>query len=147
MKSIFLTISLLFGTMFSLSIYAGPATNEFGVCLTDSLTGKERKNLAKWIYFAIAAHPEITQYSKITESSRDDTNQYVGKLVTRLMTDDCPKQASAAIKEGGSKAIEHAFGLVGQVAMQELMADKNVSGSISGFEKYLDQEKIAELSK
>ncbi|WP_282595987.1 hypothetical protein [Spongiibacter thalassae] len=30
---------------------------------------------------------------------------------------------------------------------RRLMADKNVSGSISGFEKYLDQEKIAELSK
>ena len=131
----------------SLNTLAGPATNTLGICLTDSLTGKERKTLAKWIFFAIAAHPEISSFSKVTEESQDQTNQFVGNLITRLMADDCPNQAKAALKEDGSVAFEQAFGMVGQVAMQELMADQNVTRSISGFEKYVDQAKISALGE
>ncbi len=111
------------------------------------MTGRERKNLAKWIFFAIAAHPEIKSYSRVTETDQDQTNQLVGKLITRLMTEDCPAQAKAALKKDGAAALEQAFGLVGQVAMQELMTDNAVSQSISGFENYLDQAKFIELSK
>lgn len=138
---------IVIGLLFSFGVYAGPATNTLGVCLTDSLTGKERKVLAKWIFFAIAAHPEISSYSNVTDNSQDETNQFVGGLITRLMTEDCPSQAKAALKEDGSVAFEQAFGMVGQVAMQELMADQNVARSISGFEKYVDQAKISALGQ
>lgn len=126
---------------------AGQATSDFGVCLVDSLTGKERKNLAKWIFFGIASHPEIADYSNISSADVDASDRFVGSLVTRLITEDCPAKAKAALDEGGSKAFEEAFNLVGRVAMQELMTDPAVSRATSGFEKYMDKEKFKALDR
>lgn len=141
---LFLVVILIAGFAVTDS-QAGQATNELGVCLTDSLNGKERKALARWIFFAIAAHPEMSPYSRISETSRDNSHQLVGTLVTRLMTEDCPVRTKAAVQKSGSAAIESAFSLVGQVAMQELMNNQDVTTSISGFEKYLDKEKLNAL--
>jgi hypothetical protein len=138
--SVILVISLL-----PISAFAGEAANELGVCLADSLTGKERKALARWIFFGMAAHPEIRPYTEVSDQAIDDLDKLVGELVTRLMTSDCPQQARAAVKDEGSAAIEYAFGLVGQVAMQELMMNQEVSQTLGGFEKYVDQEAIQSL--
>lgn len=146
MKKICVFLGILF-VAFSINAQAGSAANELGVCMTDSLSGKERKTLAKWVFFAMAAHPEISSYSNISQADRDQTDEFVGKLVTRLIVEDCPQQSKVAFKNYGAVAFEQAFGLVGQVAMQELMNDKNVNQSFAGFEKYLDNEKFNQLGQ
>ncbi|WP_016955330.1 hypothetical protein [Catenovulum agarivorans] len=153
MKKFITSMLLVNGILFSATVVqAAPsqgytATQQLGTCLVDSLNGRERKDLAKWIFFAMSAHPEIMPFSKITDKDHDSSNQFVGGLITRLLTSDCPAQAKAALKESGSLAIEGAFRLVGEVAMQELMSNQNVSQTIGAFEKYLDQAKIAQLSQ
>jgi hypothetical protein len=137
---VILMISLL-----PISAFAGEAANELGVCLADSLTGKERKTLARWIFIGMAAHPEMSPYTDVPDQAVDEIDKLVGELVTRLMTSDCPQQARTAVKDEGSAAIEYAFGLVGQVAMQELMMNQEVSQTLGGFEKYLDQQAIQSL--
>jgi hypothetical protein len=126
---------------------ASQAAQNLGVCLTDSLNGKERKNLAKWIYFGMSTHSSIKSYTNATQKDFDNINKYVGELITRLMTEDCPEIADAALKEGGSAAFEYAFGIVGQVAMQELMTEPSVSQAMGAFEKYLDQDKFDQTFK
>jgi hypothetical protein len=121
---------------------AGPASEELGLCMVDSLTGKERKQLAKWVFFAMAAHPEIKKFSKVSSEDQNNVNSYVGKLITRLLTENCSTQVKAANKESGSAAISSAFELVGKVAMQELMSNKEVVASISGYTKFIDNEKL-----
>lgn len=128
------------------NVQAGPATDQLGICLTDSLNGKERKSLAKWIFFGIAAHPEIATYANVTSADQTQSSSDIGVLITRLLTADCPQQTTAAIAEQGSRALEQAFGVVGQVAMQELMADPQVAASLSAFEAYLDKDKVAALT-
>lgn len=142
MKKHFILIGLVASMSLSTQVHAQQVAHEFGTCLTDSLTGKERKALAKWIFFAMAAHPEINTYAQVTKDEKQKTDKEIGDLITRLLVNDCPKQAKAAMDEGGSKAFEAAFRIVGQVAMQELMANPDVTASISGFEKYMDSEKI-----
>ncbi len=124
---------------------AAQASQALGVCMADSLTGKERKQLAQWIFFAMSAHPEISVYAKISDADREESHKTVGQLITRLLTENCPDQTKQAIKEGGSLAMQSAFEVVGAVAMQELMANQQVNVSIAGFEKYLDEEKLNAL--
>ena len=124
---------------------AGPASDALGTCMVDSLSGKERKQLAKWIFFAMSAHPEITAYSKVTQQVRTENDKAVGQLITRLLVDDCPDQAKQALRNESSVALQNAFELVGRVAMQELMTDRNVATAISRFERYADKQKINEL--
>lgn len=125
--------------------FAGEAADELGVCLSDSLTGKERKTLARWIFFGMAAHPEISPYTDIPDQAIHEMDQVVGKLLTRLMTIDCPEQARTAVKVEGNIAIETAFELVGKVAMLELMTNQDVGLTLGGFEKHIDRGKINSL--
>jgi len=125
--------------------YANQETQQFSQCLTDSMTGKERKNLAKWIFLGMSAHSMLKPYSDVSESDVDASNKFVGELITRLITEDCPEQASAAYKVLGSSAFEQAFKVAGEVAMQEVMMESNVGQALGAFEKYLDREKVNKL--
>ncbi len=148
MKKHIILLSLLstFAVLPGVAI-ASPAGDALGACMVDTLTGKERKQLAQWIFFAMAAHPEIKEFSKVTPEAQSKTNEHVGKLITRLLTENCVEQVKAAAKEDGQAAITGAFELVGKVAMQELMANKEVVASISGYVKFVDQEKLVEILK
>ena len=125
---------------------ASQEADMLGNCMVDSLTGKERKQLATWVFFAMSSHPDIKKFSSVTEDSRSEIDQIVGQLITRLLVQDCPTQAKAAMEQEGSLAMGRAFELVGAVAMQELMTNEEVTKSISYFERYLDKEKINSLT-
>lgn len=145
MKATFLLALLLIGNGLPISsAFADEST--LGSCMVDAMTGKERKEMAQWIFFAISAHPEIKEYSNVPEATKNTADMHFANLITRLLTEDCLVQAKAAVKKDGNTAIVGAFELVGKVAMQELMRSKEVSNSISAYAKYLDQEKLKKIS-
>ena len=117
-----------------------------GSCMVDSMTGKERKEMAKWVFFAMAAHPEIEEYSKVPQSAKVASDKFIANVVTRLLTDDCLAETRAGVKKDGQAAIVNAFELVGKVAMQELMTNKDVMESIAGYAKYLDNDKMNQIT-
>jgi len=126
------------------SVLADSSIGSLGNCLVDHLTGKERKNLAKWIFLSMAAHPEIKSFSNASPKDIDESDRYVGSLITRLLTDDCPSELKKA-SSSGPLAARKAFELVGQVAMQELMTNQDVMKSISNYAQYADREKISRI--
>lgn len=117
------------------------SANAFGECLVDALNGKERKELAKWIYFAMAAHPEIIDYANIEDSVRLESDKAIGALITRLLGEDCPAKFKNALKVD-PMATQRAFELVGQVAMGELMQNTQVTQAISNYANYMDMSVI-----
>ena len=144
MKKIVQIIILAIGITISVPALSNSAANNLGSCMIDALNGKERKQLAKWIFFAIAAHPEIKSYSSFTIKDINKSDKAIGKLITRLLTKDCPDELKIANKTD-PLAIQKSFELVGQVAMQELMTNKNVMKAITNYAKYVDQKKINSL--
>ena len=145
MKRYIFVLCVLSGLLTPVVAQAGTEAQQLGVCLTDSLDGKERKSLAKWIFFGMSTHSTIEQYSNIATEDIESSDRYVGYLVTRLLTEDCPEQAKLAFEEGGTGGLEYAFRIVGRVAMQEIMAEAKVSQSLGAFEKYLDREKFSKV--
>lgn len=129
----------------ALSASAGPAADALKSCLADNTTGKERKELATWIFVAMAAHPELKDLSKITEIDRERTNQALGGTVTRLLAQSCLEQTRSALKIDGREAVKSAFALLGQLAMQELMSNPDVGVAFAGFERYVDRKKLEAL--
>ncbi|MEE4252378.1 MAG: YceI family protein [Alcanivoracaceae bacterium] len=123
---------------------ASSPTEALAGCLVDTLNGKERKSLAKWIFFSVAAHPEIKPYSNASTKDIEDSDKLTGALITRLLTESCPNELKAA-NRSDHMALQKAFEIVGQVAMQELMTNDDVMRTISGYAKYVDQEKIGKL--
>ncbi len=126
------------------SVSAQSTTDALSKCLAETTSGKDRKDLARWVFFAMASHPEIKQFtSPAAAAAEANTHKVMADLFTRLLADSCLQQTQAAFKEGGAKAIEIAFQTLGQLAMQELMANPDVNASMSQFEKQLDQRKLA----
>jgi hypothetical protein len=121
-------------------------TQQLSQCLAETTSGKDRKDLARWVFFAMASHPEIKQFTSPSAAGAEaETNKTMADLFTRLLADSCMRQAQAAFKEGGAKAIEIAFQTLGQLAMQELMTNPDVNASMARFEKSLDQSKLSKV--
>ncbi len=132
----------LFAAAAALPAAAGPGTDALSACLSDNTTGKERKELARWVFVAMAAHPEMRDLSAATMVSREQAYQSMGVLVTRLLSENCAGQTRTAIRSEGSESLQTAFSHLGKLAMQELMSHKDVQSSISGFERYIDRRKL-----
>lgn len=111
-------------------------------CLTDHTSGRDRKVFVKWVFIAMAKHPEIANLAAIDIDTEDAVNNEVGALVTRLLTDDCAPELRAMIKENGPKSLGKAFEVFGRVAMLELMSDAQVGAAMSGLDQYTDRQRI-----
>lgn len=135
-------VTIAFAVIITTPALAGPYTDALGSCLADNTTGKDRKELARWIFVAMSAHPEMRDLSNTTHDAKEHAFQSVGNLFTRLLSVNCAAQARAAIKSEGSTSFQGAFGSLGQLAMQELMSNPDVNASISGFERYVDKKKL-----
>jgi hypothetical protein len=126
-----------------LAAMAQTPTAELSSCLADNTSGKDRKDLAKWVFLAMASHPEIRQYASADAAAGSNgTHKATAALFTRLLADNCARQTQAAVKDGGATALQGAFAQLGQLAMQELMSNKDVAASMGAFEKYLDKDKL-----
>lgn len=145
MRKIFVSLLMACGVLLGQPALAGSSTDDLSRCLVDSLNGKERKQLAQWVFVVMSAHPEIQKFSNVSASNRDDLDRLIGNLVTRLLTEDCPAQTQNASKSDGQDALRKAFEVVGQVAMRELMNDASVQSHIGNFGRYLDNQKINQV--
>jgi hypothetical protein len=118
-----------------------------GRCFADHTSGKDRKDLATWIFLAMAAHPEIKQHASATAPAAAEENaRTVGALVTRLLVDACANETRTVITLGGAGGLQLAFQSLGQLAMLELMTDKSVTEAMGIFERYLDKKRLGELA-
>lgn len=141
MKRFLKTLPIVIPLFVGMPTSAQTPVDALSTCLVDHLNGTERKNLAKWVFFAMGAHPEIRSYSHISPSDINVSDKYMGRLVTRLLTEDCSDSFKAAYASD-PKSIEKAFEIVGRFAMQELMSSENVQKAIGSYVKFTDVEKI-----
>jgi hypothetical protein len=127
----------------ALSAHAQDAGQALTGCLADNTSGKDRKDLARWVFFAMAAHPEIKPYvSSAATAAEASTDRAVADLFTRLLAENCTKQVLAAVQGGDRQAVVLAFQTLGQLAMQELMSNPDVSASTMRFQKQIDDSKL-----
>ncbi len=145
-KAITFLLSLSYIALFSIPLNASAQdlTNDLGICFVDSLNGKDRKELVKWMFFSLSAHPELESYSNISKENLVDAEKTFASLVTRLLTEDCSSEAKAA-RHSAPQALKKAFELIVKVPLKDLLADKDVRTTISKYSRHVDQNKIKEV--
>ena len=135
-------IVVTFALLLALPTIAQTQGDDLGKCLADSTTGRDRKDLARWMFVAMAAHPEIRDLANPSQDVAEEASRAMGVLVTRLLTESCPKEVQAVASGEGSQAMRRAFETLGRVAVVEIMSNAEVTASISGFERHVDRRKI-----
>ena len=149
MKKKHYLIAAMLSTLAHTQALAGPSTEALTNFLADNTTGKERKELAQWVFVSMAAHPEIRPLSNVSDATRQVADQNMARIATKLITESCIKETKTAINTDGNAALEQAFGALGKLAMQELTSNPAVTASFSGYIRYMDKSKFeaALLSK
>lgn len=135
------TAALALGLSLTNVARADPS-DDMARCFADSTTGKDRREMARWIFLAMAAHPDLRTLVPAADGPREASQKTFAQMVSRLMTENCTAEVKAAVKTDGSMAFKKAFGQLGQLAMMELMSNPDVASAISGFERHVDKEKL-----
>ena len=124
---------------------AGPFADDMAKCLVKSTSDADRIDLMRWIFSAIAVHPDLAALAKISQQERDEINAKAGKLFSRLLFDSCRPELVAAVKNEGPETIQYAFNTLGQVATRGLFTDSHVIESMQALGQDLDTTKLKEL--
>ena len=134
------------GLLASTSAWAGVYSDEMGKCLVTSTSTQDKTALVRWLFATAALHPDVRPIANVDDETRDRMDREVAALMERLVTESCRKETKEAIRyEGGLAAFRNSFGILGEVAMQELMTNEKVNTGFGAFTKYLDEEKFEAL--
>ncbi len=135
---------IVFATTCS-SALAGPATQKMADCLVKQSTGQDRIELIQWMVLGYSNHPDVSSVVSAKEGSSEDVQSNVADVFTKLLLDQCMEETRAALKQDGDIALEKAFEALGRIAALELAQDRAVNEYLTGFTRYIDQARIAEL--
>ncbi|PTQ89362.1 hypothetical protein C8N29_10795 [Agitococcus lubricus] len=140
-------LMVMSGLMLSMGagvVQAAPNHAEIiSVCLADATSGKDRKDLSRFIFAVMAKHPAVGSIANISTTEARQIERTAGELYNRLFTQDCRQPIKAAINDRDQAAVGAGFEYLGKLAMQELMSDKGVADGFMDIVKYVDIDKIA----
>lgn len=138
LKPILLIAALMAAASSNASVYS----DDLSRCLVSATSTKDKTDLVRWVFANAALHPQVAAISSVSPEQRTGLNRTMGKLVQRLVTEDCRKQTQEAVKYEGQVAFQMSFQVLGQVAMKELMSEPAVSRSFGDFATYMDEGKL-----
>ena len=126
----------------SASALAGLYSDEMAKCLVKSTNAADRSVLVRWIFVAVAMHPEVKEIVSVSDIRRDESNKAMAKLLEALLTESCRSETQNAAKYEGRGAFGASFQILGEVAGRELVSDPSVTRSAADLMKYLDKQKM-----
>jgi hypothetical protein len=125
---------------------AGPYGDDMAKCLVKAASPDDQTVFIKWLFAAIALHPDVASMASISAQQRDEFNKRAGALFQRLLTESCRSETQQAIRYEGPATIQYAFQVFGQAAAGNLFANPSVAVGMKDLAKYIDQDKIKALS-
>jgi len=125
--------------------FASPTSDALDNCLVDKSTGRDRKDLARWIFVAVSSHPDMQDLFALSPQMRETANKSAADVIMRLVTVECVEQARASAAVDGGATWEKAFGKLGEVAMKELTTNPAVTTSFEDPVKYMDRAQLMKV--
>jgi hypothetical protein len=123
----------------SVPAQAGPAADALSKCVAGSLTKSDRALLAKWIYAAMSAYPDV-HASGSAAGRMDDYNRRTAAMFKGMIGKTCNAKAVQAIQTEGNGAVEQSFKLLPEAGIKELLGDPSVAQQLQGLQKYMEEK-------
>jgi len=139
------------GACLAVSLGAGQAqagiyTDDLTRCIVKSSSPTDRQDFVIFVFAAMSAHPDVKQFSKMSDTDRDTYVKRTSLLMERLIMVDCRKEAVAAMKYERETSISSAFSVLGETAMVDLMSNPVVEKFFEGLASGLDEGKWEALA-
>lgn len=138
-KKIFTVIIAVLVSGYFNTVIAGTYTDDLSKCLVNNTSEEDRIDFLKWMFFAMAQHPELKAHQNITEEQQQAIDKKLGKTFSRLIAKDCSKELKLAQQYEPSTYMQ-SFEVFGRVAMTDLMSDPSVQKGLSSLSSYVDED-------
>ena len=119
---------------------ANPAALELGQCLVGQTTGNDRLLMARWIGISLSSSPQLADSVTVDADEKLSVDKGMAALYVRLLTRDCVEQVGPLVVAGDQRAIETGFGMLGEIAMRELMSNPQAQAAMMGFTSHIPPE-------
>lgn len=143
-------VAILAATLFGAQAHAqsrmampDAASRALGQCLVLKTNGGDRLLVARWLAGAIGAGDATRDMLTVDQADKAAADKGMAALYTRLFTVDCAAEARPLFKARDQAGIEAAGGMLGEIAMRELMNDPKVSAAIGAYAKFIDPAEFA----
>lgn len=122
--------------------HAGEAADALSECLTKSATPEDRRDLVRWIFSAIAAHPDLDGLTRVDSAQREQAEVAAAAVFERLLAQDCPAQSRQAILQEGMEGYGAAFKTLGEIAMTDVVTHGDVQQRMTGMVERIDSQRV-----
>lgn len=121
---------------------ASPAVDRLSECLVKSTTAGDKTTVLQWTFVALSNHPELKQFSHVTEAQKNALDQSVAQVLQRILVDQCSAQTKAVIQADGVQAVGESFQQLGQITGEEILKTPEVKQQLNGLLRYVDMNKL-----
>ena len=121
---------------------AGPYSDDLAKCMVKSSTPADRAEFVRFLFSAMAQHPDVASMAKISPQQMEATLKGTGELIQRLLLQSCRSEAQQAIHFEGMQSIFFGFQFYGQAMAAELLGNPIVAAKLKDLNNYLDADKF-----
>jgi hypothetical protein len=121
---------------------AGPYADDLAKCMLKTSTPADRAEFIKFLFSAMAQHPDVSSMANIPPRQFEATSKATGELIQRLLLQSCRSESHQAIRYEGMQAVFSSFQFYGQAMAAELFGNPIVAGKMRDLNKYLDADKF-----
>ncbi|MCK7608433.1 hypothetical protein M0D70_03050 [Acinetobacter portensis] len=142
--------SALYGIPFILLTtisHAGPYQHNLEQCLDNNISKNDKSQLAKYIFFSIAANPDFSKYVNIPANELISSDKKIAKIYERILIKNCSTEIRDVIKNEGTNALESAFEFLGRTSMVNIMSNETVQNRMLGPSQHMNDKKISKTIK
>ena len=121
---------------------ASEGAMELGQCVVGVTTGNDRVLVAQWVGSSLAMAPQLERMVTVDAAAKDALDRRMADLFFRLFTQDCVDYARPLVQRGDQVSIQAAFGMLGEVAMQELLTDPRAMAAMTSYIQHIPLDRF-----
>jgi hypothetical protein len=110
-------------------------------------SGQDRLVVARWMIAALGSAPQLGDVVTVNAAKKVETDQALARLFTRLVAVDCAEYSGPLLRGNNNAAFRTAGGVLGKIAMRELMGNDSTEAAMEAFTRYIDQSAFEPLRK
>lgn len=134
-----LTLIMFGSTQVSL---ASPTVDQLSQCLVKSTTAADKTAVLQWTFSALAAHPDLKQYSNVSDAQKTQLDKNLAQVMQRILVEQCSTQTQAVIKADGLQAVGESFQELGSITGDEILKTPEIKQQLQGVLRYVDLNKL-----
>ncbi|MEO6104450.1 MAG: hypothetical protein ABIP44_12565 [Pseudoxanthomonas sp.] len=131
-----------FLVIFSGIATAAESSEKLSKCLLSSTTLEDKQILIRWIFGAVANHPDVSDIATLSPEKWDDISKKSAHVFQKLIAESCANESRDAIINDGMEGYKSAFATLGSAAVGGLMSDPSVVQAMGKLDTYLDSDKL-----